>query len=177
MAQETIAIIGAEEESGQWIATKLAKNNFRLILFAHKSTELGSLVKKIKKQVPGADVSIMTCAAEASWEADIIISTIPLNDEMIQKIKQYVNQKTLLVLNRPTETKEEAVNNTKKFQKLLPTVKVVNVFPLPANKSSEYGVLVGSHDEALASVVELLQQVQQNKPRAINYSKALTKIT
>jgi predicted dinucleotide-binding enzyme len=91
---KTIAIFGASGTTGSAIATSLAKN-YRLLLFAHEPTALARLERVIMEQVPGADIECMGCAADVTWEADVIISTVPLvqEEELASKIEPFTNEK------------------------------------------------------------------------------------
>src|SRR6266498_4724154 len=151
MSKKTIAIIGATENMGSALAKSLAKGNYRLLLFAHDTKKLNSLAEEIKKQTLSADIEPMGCAAEASWEADIIIPDIPVNEEneMAKKIRQFANRKIVI-----TNGKED-------LQKLLPGARVIRVFnpsveinfssPLIDGKQTD-AFIAGSDKEALDTV-------------------------
>src|SRR6266540_6154308 len=124
MSKKTIAIIEATGNIGSAIAKRLAKGNYRLLLFAHETKKLNSLAEEIKKQTPTADLDCMGCAADASWEADIIISAVPPNEEkeIISKIEPFANRKILISISSKKNYRliiSKAINEAKELQELL----------------------------------------------------------
>lgn len=120
----TIAIIGQTP-----LATTLSKGNYRLLLFGGECE----------------DGEIMDCPIEASWEADIILLTAPV-EVFADKIRQVAIQKIVLS-NGSLET----------LQTLLPHSKVVKF----SNLSLERRVMdiTGDDGEALYATAELFRSV------------------
>jgi len=89
MAKKTIAIIGATSKMGSATAKIIAKANYRLLLFGYDRKKLNSLAEEIRITNPSVEIDCMDCAANASWEADIIIPAIPFSvqNEIAQKIQ------------------------------------------------------------------------------------------
>ena len=79
--KQTIAIIGATGSMGSAISKSLSKGNYRLLLKSGDTDKLKKLSSEIKATHPSADLELMTCPTEASWEADIIILAVPFEAE------------------------------------------------------------------------------------------------
>jgi 8-hydroxy-5-deazaflavin:NADPH oxidoreductase len=78
--QQTIAIIGALEEAAQAAINGLTGKGYRLLLFC-KEDDLSRLSAfAAGKQFEGTDVEWMSCPIEASWEADIILLSVPVDE-------------------------------------------------------------------------------------------------
>jgi predicted dinucleotide-binding enzyme len=163
--KKTIAIIGATGNMGAAIAKKLANCHYRLLLFAEDKKGLGSLARQIKIADPSADIDCMGCAADASWEADIIISTVSLNEEKetARKIEPFANRKILVSISSNEEIDmpdvSKAIKATKKLQKLLPGAMVVKLFnsSFAIDRKQVPVFIAGDDDEALQTVKEILQ--------------------
>ncbi len=69
---QTIAIIGATEESGISLAKQLAER-FSVLLFDEETEKLLILHDQMCRNTAVVNVELMNCARDASWEADVII--------------------------------------------------------------------------------------------------------
>lgn len=98
MERKTIAIIGATEERGAAIARQMAGNDNLLLLFSHETEKLKTLIAEIRQASPHAKLESSGCAFEASWEADVIVNAMPLEntDEIVLKISTVATQKLVL---------------------------------------------------------------------------------
>jgi predicted dinucleotide-binding enzyme len=175
MAKKTIAIIGATGKIGTAIAKGLAKSNCRLLLFADDRKNLNSLAKEIRTINPLADIDCMGCAADASWEADIIIPAVPScsQKDIAQKIKPYANRKIVISIpDSLNETENNLVTSTEtdsveELQTLLPGAKVVTAFTFlrsdfsqPVIEGNQENAFFASDDEeALEAIAEILKMV------------------
>jgi predicted dinucleotide-binding enzyme len=134
MAKKTIAIIGATGIMGAAIAKNLSKGNYRLLLFGHDNKELTALETEIKTLTPLADIDCLSCLVDASWEADIIISAVPLGaeKEIAEKIRDVATQKIVMIVADPADAlparKMPCHSAAEDYQKLLPNSKVVKTF-------------------------------------------------
>jgi predicted dinucleotide-binding enzyme len=164
MSTKTIAIIEATGRIGAAIAKSLAKGDYRLLLFAHETKKLNSLAEQIRKQAPTADLDCMGCAADASWEADIIISAVLPNEEkeMVKKIELFANRKILISIASNEKNygviTSKAISDTKGLQKLLPGAKVVKLFTISFDTDGiqSPAFITGNNEEALQTVKEIL---------------------
>jgi predicted dinucleotide-binding enzyme len=175
MSKKTIAIIEATGNIGSAFAKRLAKCNYRLLLFAHEPKKLNSLAEEIRTQTPKADLDSMGCAAEASWEADIIISVVSLGEvkEMAKKIQPFANRKILISISNKKEyrlSKSQATHETEELQKLLPGTKVVNLFNISFDTEGIHSlpVITGNDEEALQTVKEILEIAGFEQVQLIN---------
>jgi NADPH-dependent F420 reductase len=171
--KQTIAIIGAAGNMGSAISKSLAKGNYRLLLKTNKQEELNKLVKEIKSKNPSVEVEAMSCSAEASWEADVIILAVPFaaEKEIAERIKEVANQKIVISIANPlNETYDGLVTppNTsaaEELQKLLPNSKVIKAFnttfaadfstPVIDGKQVD-AFIAGNDEDALETVKELV---------------------
>src|SRR3712207_3619615 len=79
--KKTIAIIGATSEVGYDISKRFSKGNYRLLLCSYDEGKVDSLVKEIRSMTPTADMEVINCNVDTSWQADIIIVVVPGNEE------------------------------------------------------------------------------------------------
>src|SRR3712207_5931093 len=103
MATKTIAIIGATGKMGTALAKSLASGAYRLLLFASQKEKAEVLADEIRRQSPSADIDCAGCAADASWEADIIIPAVPYAAEkdVADKIRSFATRKIVVSLSNP----------------------------------------------------------------------------
>jgi 8-hydroxy-5-deazaflavin:NADPH oxidoreductase len=137
MAQnKTIAIIGATGIAGSTIAKCLSVTSNRLLLMANEPDQLALLLSEIKVTHPQAEIESVTCAKEASWEADIIIvatSTIE-GKEIAERIREVAIGKIVISISQPINghfniiTSPSNTSVAEELQQLLPHSKVVKTF-------------------------------------------------
>lgn len=155
MTRKTIAIIDATERLGATIARNIAKENYRLLLFSLDVNELKFLVKGITKQTPNADIDFMPCAGDASWEADVVILTIPLNNELAQKISPFVNRK--IVVSISFENHAEIGE----LEELLPGARIVKLdASLGDDKEHVFAAIASNDPEALQVAQEIARFIR-----------------
>lgn len=68
----TIAILGAGSALGQFIAQKIV-GTYRLLLMDNSELQLNQLKELLVSHQPNADIELIVCSKDASWEGDIII--------------------------------------------------------------------------------------------------------
>jgi NADPH-dependent F420 reductase len=177
--KQTIAIIGATGNMGSAISKSLSKGNYRLLLKSAKQDELDELVKQIRNTNANAELEAISCPAEASWEADIIILAVPFQaeKEIATKISQVANQKIVISIANPlNETYDGLVTDpgtsaAEELQKLLPNSKVVKAFnttfaadfstPVIAGKQVD-AFIAGNDNDAVETVKDLVSVVGFN---------------
>lgn len=171
MAKKTIAIIGATEKMGAAIARNLSSGNYRLLLFSHDSEKSAELLADIRKIAPAADIELLSCLVDASWEADIIISAVAsgAEPEIAEKIREVAIQKVVMIIT-DSESRAEVRNTTgnsaaEEFQRLLPHSKVVKTFNslaaadfarAVADGKSIDSFIAGNDKEAVKTVTEII---------------------
>jgi len=171
--KQTIAIIGATGSMGSAISKSLSKGNYRLLLKSGDTDKLKKLSSEIKATHPSADLELMTCPTEASWEADIIILAVPFEaeKEITERIRDVANQKIVVSIANPlNQTFDGLVTRpgtsaAEELQKLLPNSKVVKAFnttfaadfSTPVIDGKQVDAFIGGNDkEAVATVKELV---------------------
>jgi len=151
MSKKTIAIIGATGTIGSVFSKNLAKSNYRLLLFDHQAKKLNLLAREIRKLKPSKDIEFMSCASEASWEADIIIPDIPAADEkeLAQKIGPFTNRK--IVLSFPGR------HHANNLGALLPGARIVSVSSATDElRTSGTEVFLDGDDQAIETVGKIM---------------------
>ena len=171
--KQTIAIIGATGNMGSAISKSISKGNYRLLLKSGDTDKLKKLSTEIKATHPSADLELMTCPTEASWEADIIILAVPFEaeKEITEKIRDVANQKIVVSIANPlNQTFDGLVTRpgtsaAEELQKLLPNSKVVKAFnttfaadfSTPVIDGKQVDAFIGGNDkEAVETVKELV---------------------
>lgn len=117
--KNTLAILGATTTVGTIIAKSIAAH-YRLLLMDASQRQLALLLADVEKN-DGAEVCIINCCKDASWEADVIIVAVE-NTALIgvaEKIKEVTTCKSVIYF---TDN-----NDIEKLQKLLPNAAVVTV--------------------------------------------------
>ena len=178
---KTIAIIGASGNMGSAIAKSLATSPYRLLLFGKEEAKLRSLLKEITNKK--ADAQIIGCAADASWEADIIIAAVPFaaEKEIAEKIRQVATGKIVISISNPlNETytgllTDGNTSSAEELQKLLPHSKVIKAFnttfagdfsqPVIDGKTID-AFIAGDDEESLETVSDVVRAAGFNPVKA-----------
>ena len=181
--KKTIAIIGASGNMGSAIAKSLAKSQYRLLLFGKEENKLKTILTEIKTANKSADVEVMACAADASWEADIIIAAVPFaaEKELAEKIRQVATGKIVISISNPlNETytglvTDSNTSSAEELQKLLPYSKIIKAFnttfagdfsqPLIDGKTVD-AFIAGNDEEALETVSDVVRSAGFNPIKA-----------
>lgn len=131
------------------------------------------MLDDIKESNPTSDVEVIDCSAQASWEADVIITAVPYQAEkdVAEKIKEVANQKIVISIANPlNETYNGLVtapetSAAEELQKLLPNSKVIKAFnttfaadfSTPVIDGTQADAFIaGNDEEALQTVSELV---------------------
>jgi predicted dinucleotide-binding enzyme len=175
---KTIAIIGATGRMGSAIAKALSINsNYRLLLMSSDQNKLVALKLQLEKS--GSEVYALSCAREASWEADIIIlaTSYEAEKEVAEKIREVAIGKIVISISNPlNKAYSELVTSpdtsaAEELQKVLPNSKVVKTFnttfaadfitPVIDGKTAD-AFIAGNNGDAVGIVSELVQSVGFN---------------
>lgn len=169
---KTIAIIGATGKMGSAIAKSLSLSSNRILLFGKDMEKLNSLLQEIKEVNPNGDVEIISCPADACWEADIIIPAVPFaaENEVAEKIRPVTTGKIVISISNPLNKTYNGLltapgtSAAEELQKLLPYSKVIKAFntsfaanfthPVIEGKIADV-FLAGNDEESLETVSEL----------------------
>ena len=181
---------------GSAIAKSLSKGNYRLLLMTRHRDKGQQIINEIKSINPYADVDIMGCSFDASWEADIIIPAVgyKVEKEVAEKIRDVATQKIVVSISNPLYEKynglktEEVKSTAEELQNHLPHSKIIkafntvfaNDFAQPVINEKLVDVfLAGEDEEALNTVSELVAQAGFNPIIAggLAVSRTLEKMT
>lgn len=173
-AKQTIAIIGAGGNMGSAIVKSIAGGNYRLLLFDREPEQSGSIHEKILQDHPEAELELMDCPHESSWEADIIILAVPhgVEKELAEKIRDVATQKIVVSIANPIDenfnklTTDPNTSAAEELQRWLPNSRVVKAFnttfaadfdqPVIDGKQVD-AFIAGDDEEALQTVTELVE--------------------
>jgi 8-hydroxy-5-deazaflavin:NADPH oxidoreductase len=180
MVKTAVAIIGATGKMGSALAKALAKGPYRLLLFAHNSENLEALRNNITAATPAAELECIGCAADASWEADVIISAVPYaaEKEVAEKIKAVATQKVVVSIANPLNETYNGLltapdtSAAEELQKLLPASKVVKAFNTtyaadfsqPVINGQQVDAFIAGDDEEAVEVVKGLVDTAGFRP-------------
>ena len=123
----TIAIIGVSEKRGFQVANQLAQK-YPVLLFDQETEQVLFLYDQIRRNNPSANVDLMACATDASWEADIILvlGYCCTDIEIVEKIKRVSTGKIVILIT--ADDKEEISKSLiENGQQLLPYSKIVRL--------------------------------------------------
>lgn len=158
---QTIVVIGAGE-IGKGIVRGLSGGRDRVVFCDRDFDAATSFTDALKKQHSGYQVEALQCSYEATWEADIIILSLPSCPDRLEiatKVKAVASQKIVIAAD------EIAV---KELQALLPFSKIVQAFDnLPAGafngtveqKKHIYCPVKGDDAEAVQTVAALVRTI------------------
>lgn len=127
--KNTVAIIGATTKTGARIAKSIVAD-YRLLLMDVAQPQLDLLQSDLVEVQKNAEVEVVNCCKDASWEADIIVVAIDELglDDIAEKMKVVSNGKIVVHF-----TLKESMPD--RLQHLLPYAKVATV--LLSNSTSE----------------------------------------
>jgi NADPH-dependent F420 reductase len=177
--KKTIAIIGSTGNMGSGITYNLAKAGYRILIAGNDQSKLNNQIEKIKADVPNADVEVIDCSREASWEADIIIPAVSYEAQTMiaNKIKDVVTGKIVISIANPLNATYDGLvtdpttSAAEELAKLLPNSKVIKAFntvfaadfntPQIDGKTPD-AFIAGDDDDAVATVSELVKDAGFN---------------
>ena len=178
--KQTIAVIGNTGKMQTTLLKGLSRGNYRLLLCSAEDDQMLNLTEEIRTSNAAADVETIQCTVNASWEADIILSSIPRTEEkeMAATIKEVACQKILVSIGEDSRNGDTtAVNFTEiktaadELQNLLPNSKVVKVATTTdgseltetvINGNIQNAIVAGEDKEAVNTVSELLSSAGLN---------------
>jgi 8-hydroxy-5-deazaflavin:NADPH oxidoreductase len=157
--KNTVAIVSATTAVGAVIAKSIAANH-RLLLMDTDQSKLVLLQREIQSADKNAEVDILNCCKNASWEADII--AVADNgeslDELAAKMKEVTNCKTVLHF-----TSRE--NDIDKLQQFLPHAQVVTIIlsqPFKGTGASSTAFIHGTDQEAIDTAKMMIEAMACN---------------
>lgn len=188
---QTIAIIGAGGKMGSSIARNLAKAGHHILLAGPTKSRLTDLLVRIRQDSPAAEVEILDCSHEASWEADVIIPAVPyaVLPEIAGRIRDVVTGKIVVSVANPLNATfdglltEPTTSSAEEMAALLPHSRTVKAFntvfagdfdhPVSAGKTIDCFV-AGDDAPAVATVLQLVRDAGFNPVFAGNLTISRT---
>jgi NADPH-dependent F420 reductase len=186
---KTIAIVGATGNMGSAIAKSLSNGKYRLVLMSKDQEKLGELKRTLEKS--GTEVLTISCAKEASWEADIIIVATPYaaEKEVAEKIREVATGKIVISISNPLDgaykdlVTSPDTSAAEELQKLLPYSKVVKTFnttfaanfitPVIDSQTAD-AFIAGNNSDAVETVSEVVKTAGFNPVAAGDLSVSRT---
>jgi hypothetical protein len=169
--KQTIAIIGANGRMGSALSRRLAMAGHRILLAGRSRAGLRRVYNEITRITANADVGLLECQHEASWEADVIIPAVPYNAqaEVAGRIKDVVTGKIVVSIANPlNETydgllTQSGISAAEELAALLPYSRIVKAFNTIAASDLEAQsvkkpdcFVAGDDDDAVATVSALV---------------------
>ena len=154
----TIAILGAVDTNISYVAKRIARH-YRILLFDKNAPKLAEMHNQLLANDPFANIEKMNCAADASWEADIIVlsNTCCLDNLIIEKIKQVSTGKIVIIISEQSNA-ELASIDLLTLQQLLKYIKLIQVGVTINNEKNglENKLIINGNDRAALETVSFL---------------------
>lgn len=158
-----MAVIGASDKRNFTVLKELSEH-YQLLLFDKDPKALSDVHDSLLAKNRNINIEKMSCATDASWEADIIIlSGFCINDaEIVQKIKEVATAKIMIVMENDDEF-TKSINRQLSFDVVFPHSKIVEVINLNVDDKAEKEFLLEGHDSyALDSVSNIFERMGFN---------------
>lgn len=156
--RKIVAVLDVSETNSVFVAKQIAKTN-TVLLFDRDTSVLNRVFSEIQTAHPNANVEMMICPTNASWEADVIVLS---NDSVIDgnginKIRNVATGKLVLFFENAFSSDFESYSY-ERLQALFPFSKVVHVCESKANPSDSFEIS-GNNQEAVQTVLKLLTSI------------------
>lgn len=174
----TIAVIGTGT-MGSAIVRNLAFAGYRILIADPTPVRRDAVVAAIKKDLPNANIDILDCSREASWEADVIIPAIPYSaqNDVAAYISDVVTGKIVVSITNPLNQTYDGLvtapgtSAAEELAQMLPHSKIVKAFntvfsadfrtPLIAGKTADC-FIAGDDADAITTVGEIVKDAGFN---------------
>lgn len=159
--KHTVAIIGATTPQGSLIAQRIGAQ-FRLLLMDTAQAPLMDLQNTVLSAYPQAEVDLLTCCKDASWEADIVVVAIAETElaEIAARIKEVTTCKPVIHLVTTPAAASQLVH-------LLPHANVVTVElsqPITDAQVNIDAVIQSKNEAAIRTTKDLLAAIGVGSP-------------
>lgn len=147
----TVAIIGATTTVGSLIAKSIVPN-YRLLLMDTAHPQLVLVQNEILAIDEDAEVDVIHCSKDATWEADVIVVANGVTgiEELAIKMEQVSNCKTVLHF-------ISQVDDMDKLQQLLPHAKVISILSSqPFTDANVDAIFRGTDKEAMDTAKKIV---------------------
>jgi hypothetical protein len=160
---KTIAVIGASDKRNFAVLKELSER-YQVLLFDKNPKALSDTYDSLLANNHHVNIEKMSCATDASWEADIIIlSGFCINDaEIVRKIKKVATAKIVIIMENDEEF-TKSINRQVSFDLVFPHSKIVEIINLNADDRAEKEFLLEGHDSyALDNVSNIFERMGFN---------------
>lgn len=156
--RKIVAVLGVSETNSVFVAKQIAKTN-TVLLFDHNAVVLNSVFSEIQTAHPNANVEMMICPTNASWEADVIVlsNDAVIDGNGINKIINVATGKLVLFFEKDTSSDVESYSY-ERVQALFQFSKVVHICESKAIPSDSFDIS-GKNQEAVQTVFTLLTSI------------------
>ncbi|QZK90901.1 hypothetical protein K5V07_10515 [Flavobacterium sp. CHNK8] len=156
--RKIVAVLGLSETHSVFVAKQIAKTN-TVLLFDYNAAMLNSVFSEIQTAHPNANVEMMICPTNASWEADVIVlsNDAVIDGNGINKIKNVATGKLVLFFENAFSSDFES-HSSERIQALFPFSKVVHICESKAIPSDSFDIS-GNNQEAVQTVLKLLTSI------------------
>ena len=184
--------MGATGKMGSAIAKGLAQTKkYRLLLMANDQAKLNNLKHRLESAGSPAEIDILMCAKEASWEADVIILATPYEAErnIAEKIREVATGKVVISVSNPPDNAfpglatSPTTSGAEQLQRLLPDSRIVKAFnTVPAanfetrliGSRQVDSFIAGNNSDAVDLVAEIVASIGLNPVVAGDLSASRT---
>ena len=155
---KTVVILGVSDAKSILLAKKIAKTN-AVLLFDADNRVLKKVYSQLLLENPKANLEMMNCPTNASWEADVIIfsSDAVANVNLVEKIRNVATGKAVLILGNQSSmvTFENAVAD---LQYLFPFSKVMQQIESVGEKNDTL-LIKGNDTQALTTLATFFTDI------------------
>lgn len=168
ITKQGVAVIGAGGQVGATMAERIAGGNYRLLLFDRDVDVLNELRDAIVKAHPEAEVRVMHCAYDCSWEADIIVlaNAHEQKEEVAAKIQKVATQKIVINVVDGTDEEEKSISvedSIAELQQWLPHSKLAEIRMAVIGEQGSYGpidiYITEKGEKSIKTINELIETV------------------
>ncbi|MFT6717557.1 MAG: ribosomal protein L18E, partial [Saprospiraceae bacterium] len=157
---KTIAVIGAADKRNLTVLKELS-DRYQMLLFDKNSKALSDICDSLLTNNRNVNIEKMSCATDASWEADIIIlSGFCINDaEIVRKVQKVATAKIIIIMENDDEF-TKSINSQVNFDLVFPHSKIVEIINLNTDEKVDKEFLLEGHDSsALDSVSNIFERM------------------
>lgn len=156
--KKTVALLGVSDAKSILIAKKIAETN-AVLVFDADAMVLTKVYLQLLLENPKANLEMMDCPTNASWEADVIIFSCDavVNVNLVEKIRNVATGKMILILGNQNST-ITLENSSSDFQDLFPFSKVMQGIE-STDENKDTLIIKGNDIQALKTLATFFTSV------------------
>lgn len=156
--KKTVALLGVSDAKSIQIAKKIAETN-AVLVFDADAMVLAKVYSQLLLENPKANLEMMDCPTNASWEADVIIFSCDAvaNANLVEKIRNVATGKMILILGNQNST-ITLENSSSDFQYLFPFSKVMQGIE-STDQNKDTLIIKGNDIQALTTLATFFTSV------------------